>query len=49
MPQIFTVVTVSCGLMEFADLFLLLLGQFIMIALRLTSAMVQIGTIESLK
>ncbi len=37
MPQVFTVVTVSRGLMEFADLFLLLLGQFIMIALRLTS------------
>ena len=37
MPQVFTVVTVARGLMEFADLFLLLLGQFIMIALRLTS------------
>lgn len=37
MPQVFTVVTVARGLMEFADLFLLLLGQFVMIALRLTS------------
>lgn len=37
MPQVFTVVTVARGLTEFADLFLLLLGQFIMIALRLTS------------
>jgi len=37
MPQVFTIVTVARGLMEFADLFLLLLGQFIMIALRLTS------------
>jgi hypothetical protein len=37
MPQVFTVVTVARGLLEFADLFLLLLGQFIMIALRLTS------------
>ena len=37
MPQVFTLVTVARGLMEFADLFLLLLGQFIMIALRLTS------------
>jgi hypothetical protein len=37
MPQVFTVVTVARGLMEFADLFLLLLGQFIMISLRLTS------------
>src|SRR5262249_29762910 len=36
MPQVFTVVTVSRGLLEFADLFLLLLGQFIMIGLRLT-------------
>ena len=32
MPQVFTAVTVARGLMEFADLFLLLLGQFIMIA-----------------
>ncbi len=40
MPQVFTVVTVARGLMEFADLFLLLLGQFIMIALRLTSPFV---------
>src|SRR6185295_6686594 len=37
MPQVFTLVTVSRGLMEFGDLFLLLLGQFVMIALRLTS------------
>jgi hypothetical protein len=37
MPQVFTLVTVARGLMEFADLFLLLLGQFVMIALRLTS------------
>jgi hypothetical protein len=40
MPQVFTVVTVARGLMEFADLFLLLLGQFIMVALRLTSPFV---------
>ena len=40
MPQVFTAVTVARGLMEFADLFLLLLGQFIMIALRLTSPFV---------
>src|SRR5262249_53914969 len=40
MPQVFTVATVARGLMEFADLFLLLLGQFIMIALRLTSPFV---------
>jgi hypothetical protein len=40
MPQVFTVVTVARGLMEFADLFLLLLGQFVMIALRLTSPFV---------
>jgi hypothetical protein len=37
MPQVFTLVTVARGLMEFGDLFLLLLGQFVMIALRLTS------------
>ena len=40
MPQVFTVTTVARGLMEFADLFLLLLGQFITIALRLTSPFV---------
>ena len=37
MPQVFSVVTVARGLLEFADLFLLLLGQFVMVALRLTS------------
>jgi hypothetical protein len=46
MPQIFTVVTVSRGLMEFADLFLLLLGQFIMIALRLTSPFIIVIAID---
>jgi hypothetical protein len=37
MPGVFLMLTVARGLLEFADLFLLLLGAFIMIALRLTA------------
>ncbi|HWP45248.1 MAG TPA: hypothetical protein VNO14_18545 [Blastocatellia bacterium] len=37
MPAVFLMITVTRGLLEFADLFLLLLGAFIMVALRLSA------------
>jgi hypothetical protein len=43
MPTVFLILTVARGLLEFADLFLILLSGFIMVALRLASFMIAVA------